>query len=175
MISSCMYTLSKYVLSQHKTTTDISTFLLLHFARFQCTVTALTTARAATREDRSARVASRATARASASGELYLSPVATYFLRSFILFETHVIAHHKICCIPFILFSNCHLEIAIQCHGQVQRTKQLEEVLPQEVLSTFPCTFAATPFIHHTQSTPSSAPGLGATHYMFNSPSSDLS
>ena len=46
----------------------------------------------------------------------------------------------------------------LQCHGQVQRIKQLEEVLPQEVLSMHPCTSATTP-LFKTQSTPSSALG----------------
>ena len=76
LISSCLHTSSTYVLSLHKTIADISSFLLQSF-RFQCTATALTTARAATREDRTARAASRTTARTSASGELYLSCVTT--------------------------------------------------------------------------------------------------
>ena len=75
LISSCLHTSSRYVLSLHKTKADISTFLL-QSVRFQCTATASTTARAATREV-TARAASRTTARTSASGELYLSCVTT--------------------------------------------------------------------------------------------------
>ena len=143
------------------------------FTRFQCTATALTTARAATREDRTARVASRTIVRASASGELYLSCVATYFLRTFIIFETHAIAHHKICCIPFLLFSTAISKL-LQCHGQVQRTKQLEEILPQEVLSMPPCTSAATPFVQHAEYTVQCSGGLARPIICSTAPS-DLS
>ena len=170
MISSCMCA----VWNMYYRNTKPKLTYLLFFTRFQCTATALMTARAATREDRTARVASRTTVRASASGELYLSCVPTYFSNFMLLFETYAMAHHKFAAFHFILFSTAIFSKLLQCHGQVQRTEQLEEVLPQEVLSMPLCTSAATPFVQHAEYTVQCSGGLARPIICSTAPS-DLS